>query len=183
MRASPILGFVVACACGLGPGVVPGLNAATLERLSLEDMSQKSTIIVRAVVQGPGMSAQHSRVIFSHYQLQVTEVWKGSVGASVDVAVPGGTWNGLRESYAGAPVFNLGKEYVFFLWTSKHGVTQIIGLSQGLFRVDSGGQAFRPATTEMLLDHNGKPVTGTDMTMPLASLRSQVQAILGGAGK
>ncbi len=33
-----------------------------------------------------------------------------------------------------------GQDYVFFLWTSKSGLTQVIGLSQGLFNVTTNAQ-------------------------------------------
>jgi hypothetical protein len=169
------IGLFFACALGL--------PAATLQRLSLDDMAQKSTMIVRGVVQGPATSAMHSHVVFTHYQIQVTEVWKGQVGSTVDLAVPGGTYGGIQQSYSGAPLFVLGNQYVFFLWTSKNGVTQVIGLSQGLFGVSSGTQVFRPATSEMLLDRNGNPVTDTNLVMQLVDLRAKVQASLNGTSK
>jgi hypothetical protein len=171
MKIPLSLGLVLVCASGL--------SAATLQRLDLDEMTQKSTSIVRGVVQGPMTSALHNRIIFSHFQIQVTEVWKGHVGSSIDLAVPGGTFGGFQQSYSGAPLFTLGKEYVFFLWTSKNGVTQVIGLSQGLFGVNSL-RVFRPATTEMLLDRRGHPVTDTDLVMQLSDLRTKVQAALNG---
>jgi hypothetical protein len=175
MSISRSLGLVFACAISL--------PAATLQRLSLDEMTQKSTMIVRGTVQGPATSALHSRVIFSHYQIQVSEVWKGPAGSSIDLAVPGGVYGGTQQSYSGAPAFVLGKEYVFFLWTSRNGVTQVIGLSQGLFGVSSGSQVFRPATSEMLLDRNGKPVTDSDLTMQLGDLQTKVRIALSGATK
>jgi len=175
MNVSLKLGLFLAC--------VSGLSAATLQRLSLEDMTQQSTLVVRGIVQGPVTSALHSRVIFSHYQIQVTEVWKGHPGSFVDVAVPGGTFNGVQQSYSGAPGFQLGKEYIFFLWTSRNGVTQVIGLSQGLFGINGGVQAARPATTEMLLDRRGQPVTDSSLVMQLSDLRSRVRAVLNGVGQ
>jgi len=168
---------------GLALACATSLSAATLQRLSLDEMAQKSTMIVRGTVQGPATSALHNRVIFTHYQIQVTEVWKGQIGTSVDLAVPGGTFGGVRQSYSGAPLFVLGNEYVFFLWTSKNGVTQVIGLSQGLFGVSSGTQVFRPATTEMLLDSTGRPVTDTNLVMQLPDLRTKVQAVLRGTAQ
>jgi len=174
MNASLSLGLVCVC--------VSGLSGATLQQLSLDDMTQKSTMIVQGMVQGPVTTALHSRVIFSHYQIQVSAVWKGQVGSTVDLAVPGGIFNGVQQSYSGAPALQLGKQYVFFLWTSRNGVTQVIGLSQGLFGISSS-QVSRPATTEMLLDRHGQPVTDTDLVMQLSDLRSRVQTVLKGVAQ
>jgi hypothetical protein len=41
----------------------------------------------------------------------------------------------------------------------------------------------RPATTEMLLDRKGNPVTDTNLVMQLADLRAKVQASLTGTSK
>ncbi len=43
--------------------------------------------------------------------------------------------NGVQQSFAGAPTLTAGQDYFLFLWTSKTGLTQVIGLSQGLFTV------------------------------------------------
>jgi histidinol dehydrogenase len=37
--------------------------------------------------------------------------------------VPGGTVNNSRQSFSGAPTFGAGDEFVFFLWTSKAGLS------------------------------------------------------------
>ena len=37
---------------------------------------------------------------------------------------------------AGAPTLRAGREYVLFLWTSRSGLTQLMGMSQGLFSVE-----------------------------------------------
>ncbi len=52
-----------------------------------------------------------------------------------------------------------GDEYVFFIWTSKSGLPQIIGLTQGLLSVNIGAMGKRTAsrapTAETMID----PVT------------------------
>ncbi len=79
---------------------------------------------------------------------------------------------------AGAPVLNVGEEYVVFLWTSRSGVTQVIGLTQGLFRVGQDAQgntiAMRPAATETMLDKNGRLVSDQPLTLRVNDLRSRV---------
>ena len=51
----------------------------------------------------------------------------------------GGVAGGIRQSVSGAPELKPGQEYVLFLWTSRSGLTQVIGLSQGLFQLSEEG--------------------------------------------
>ena len=102
---------------------------------------------------------------------------KGSAATEIDLAVPGGTSNGTTQNFSGAPRLVNGQEYVLFLWTSKSGLTQVIGLSQGLFAVvaNSAGQPtiVRGAATERMLNSFGQPVTQSDIQMLLSLLRAR----------
>jgi hypothetical protein len=162
--------------------LLPG-NTTTLLKLSLDEMVLKSTAIVHCTVV-EGDSAFRGSLIYTHYKVNASEVWKGSIPGPIDLAVPGGVANGVRETYAGAPGLVNGADYVLFLWTSKSGLTQVIGLSQGLFNVstNSAGVSMvsRAATSEVMLDSVGKPVVDSDFTMPLSQLRSRVMSTLGG---
>ena len=108
------------------------LQSATLERLSLDDMIAKSTVIVRGKVTS-AYAAASGPIIYTNYTVQVSERLKGQAGSSVEVSVPGGAANGLRQTFSGAPTLNAGEEFVFFLFTGRDGRTAIIGLTQGLF--------------------------------------------------
>ena len=156
-------------------------QGTTLQKLSLDDMILKSTAIVHGTVQ-PASTAIRGSMIYSHYTLKATEVWKGSVYGPIDLAIPGGNANGVRETYAGAPGLSAGTDYVLFLWTSKSGLTQVIGLSQGLFTVitNSAGVRIvsRSGSSEPMLDASGQPVTDSDFQMPLDQLRARVQSTL-----
>ncbi|MBZ5617713.1 MAG: hypothetical protein LAQ69_03100 [Acidobacteriia bacterium] len=168
--------------------IVP-LQCATLERLSFDDMVSKSTAIVRGKVAGSFAAfAGTGPVIYTHYSIQVSELLKGSAGRSVDVVVPGGVVNNLRQSFAGAPTFNTGDEYVFFLWTSRAGLTQVIGLTQGVFSLAQDGSkdpmATRSASHELMLDRGtGKPVKDQPMLMHISELRSRISSGLAAAGQ
>src|SRR5947209_13642808 len=138
-------------------------QAATLQRLSMDEMIGQSSDIVRGRLVSSSTAfrgaAGRSGMIYTWYTLQVIERWKGGPSAQIQVAVPGGETGGYRQTIAGAPVLESGKDYVFFIWTSPRGLPQILGLSQGLFdvRPDSNGNlgAHRAAITEPMLD----PVT------------------------
>ncbi len=163
--------------------VTAPLGATTLAQLSLTEMIQQSTGIVRAKVVR-SFAAYRGADIYTHYQLDVVENLKATPGSSVDVAVPGGYLNGVNQSVAGAPQLVVGQEYVVFLWTSKSGMTQIIGLSQGLFyvREDAGGNPvlIRPSTSEAMLDASGRLVKDQPVSLTLNDLRAAIGKALGG---
>ena len=160
-------------------------HATTLEQLTLDDMAQKSTAIVRARVTGSHTGTQGSN-IYTYFRLQVVETWKApgqTTGQQMtEVAVPGGTFNGIHQSVSGAPELKPGQEYVLFLWTSRSGLTQVVGLSQGLFRLSEEGSgkavAQRPAASELMLNHSGLPVDDRAVSMPLRDLRTHVRQAL-----
>jgi hypothetical protein len=150
--------------------------AATLQQLSVDQMSQSATAIVRARVTGATASFTGS-TIYTHYHLQVTESWKGFTPS--EVAVPGGVARGLRQSFPGMPELTAGTEYVLFLWTSSStGITHLVGLSQGLFNLapqtDGSTVATRPLIGEMILDASGRKVVDHAVQMSVANLKSQV---------
>ncbi len=159
------------------------MPAATLERLSTSDMVQQSTDIVRGKVISStvGVRGTPGRgIIYTHYIIGVSERWKGnSTPATMDVAVPGGNVLNLRQTFPGAPALTLSSEYVFFLWTGKSGITQIIGLSQGLLNVetDANGNTIlsRGATSEPMLDSAGNTVTDSAIRTSLNDFRSTLR--------
>jgi len=71
---------------------VAQLGAATLSRFSLDDMINQSTSILRARISG-SYAAARGPVIYTFYQAQVTDHWKGTSQVSLEIAVPGGTAN------------------------------------------------------------------------------------------
>lgn len=154
------------------------VSATTLERLSVDTMVDKSTSIVRAkVVSSQG--EYRNGLIFTKYVLQVDETWKGNPARVVEVFVPGGVANGLRQTIPGAPALEQGDELVLFLWAGASGRSQIIGLSQGLFNVvkDEAGAIYleRPGAKEMMLDAITKrAVHDATIRMPLGEMKTRV---------
>lgn len=150
--------------------------ATTLAQLSLASMVAQSTSVVRARVNGAS-AAQRASGIYTYFRLEVLETMKGV--APGEVAVPGGTLGGVRQIVAGAPKLENGHEYVLFLWTSPSGLTQVIGLTQGVFRVvrNASGEAtvVRAASTEPMLDAAGRPVRDETLTLTLEALRAAVR--------
>jgi hypothetical protein len=157
------------------------VQSATLERLTLEDMIAKSTAIVR----GKAVSSQAAfsgRMIYTHYSIQVSESYKGNGSGTLDVAVPGGVANNLRQTFSGAPELQADQEYVLFLWTGPSGITQIIGLTQGLFSVAAGADrdpsVTRLASRELMLAPGGQSVKDQTLVMRLSELRRRIAGAL-----
>jgi len=157
------------------------LQSATLERLTLDEMISKATAIVRGKVT-TSWAASSGPVIYTHYRVQVSERFKGSDQSVIEVLVPGGVANNLRQTFAGTPELNSNEEYVLFLWTGKSG-TMVIGLTQGLFtltEVAADPLATRNATRELMLDpSNGRPVKDQTLVMRLSELRTRIASGLG----
>lgn len=165
----------IALMSGLG---LAALQSATLERLSFDNLVARSSAIVRGTVKGASVSLS-GPIVYTHYTIQVSERFKGPAGATVDVVVPGGMVNNMRQTFAGTPTFHPGDEYVFFLWTSKSGLNQVLGLTQGLFSLasDASGDALatRSASRELMLDSvSGHAVKDDTLVMRLSELRSRI---------
>lgn len=151
-------------------------TAATLQQLTLDQIVQSATAIVRARVTSSSASFTGS-TIYTHYKLQISETWKGTPGA--EVLLPGGVAGGYRQSFPGVPALQTGSEYVLYLWTSpKTGITQIVGLSQGIFNVtkltDGSLQVGRSKIGETMLDATGHPVRDQAVQMQLSAMKSRV---------
>ena len=165
----------------LASALAPG---TTLERLPLDEMARKSTAIVRATVVGTSGILRGADV-YTLYQIEIVENWKGAGKPHLEqVAVPGGAAGGLRQMVPGAPSLHLGEEYVMFLWTSRSGLTQLIGLTQGLFNVQRSGTgdaaAMRAAAAELMLDASGHAVKDEAVSMKLSDLKARVTRALAG---
>jgi hypothetical protein len=174
--SGPLTAVLVACAAS-------ALSAATLERLSFDDMVKKSAEIVRGrvTVSSTSFRGAPSRggTIYTHYTVDVAERWKGGGSSRIDIAVPGGTVNGIRQSFPGAPALEPNADYVLFLWTSPSGLTQIIGFTQGVMNLksDAAGKALlvRAATSEPMVDAFGRPVTDNGFSMSLTDFRNTMK--------
>ncbi|MEJ5369885.1 MAG: hypothetical protein WHT08_16345 [Bryobacteraceae bacterium] len=152
-------------------------GATTLEKLSLDEMVQKATAVVRARATASG-AVQRGTMIYTVYQLQVAEVMKGALPAGVtEVYVPGGTYGRYRQSIAGSPELAPGVEYVLFLWASPRGLVQIIGLSQGVFETKHGdGHTLlvRGKVEAEFVDRTGRAVEDNGMRLSLQELRDKI---------
>lgn len=169
--------FVVAALAYVLP-----LGATTLEQLSIDQMIEKSSLIVRGKV-SESHAVRRGSMIYTVYRVDVAEQLKGTRASSVEVLVPGGTLDGMRQSFAGTPVLKSGSEYAVFVWTGGSGVNYIIGLSQGLFDIEKSAdgqlQLKRGALDTHTLDSRGREVVSRPVSVTWSRLKSKVLTQLG----
>jgi hypothetical protein len=170
-----------------GVALLAPAGATTLLKMSMNDLILQSTSIVRAKITGSRSAVNGHGDIYTYYQLQVSDTLKQGGILPAEVAVPGGVYGNLRQIGVGSPMLTPGQEYVLFLWTSRSGMTQAIGLSQGIFSLtqDAAGVTVltRPASTDQMLDKSGKPVTDSAVIVKWSDLRALiVKTLKPGAG-
>jgi hypothetical protein len=157
-------------------------HAATLQQLSMDQMSHLATSVVRARVIGASASffaSPGAPTIYTHYKLAVSEVWKGA--ATAEVLLPGGDVNGQKQSFPGVPELRVGGEYILFLWKSPStGIMHTIGLTQGIFEIttqaDGSIVASRRQSGELMLDTSGHKVADQPISMRAADMKTRVRA-------
>jgi hypothetical protein len=162
------------------------LCAATLEQLSLQQMVEQSSAIVRAKAVG-SHSVRDGALIFTVVELEVLDQWKGEPGKRREVALPGGEIGGFSQHFGGVPVLEPGQEFVAFLWTGPSGRTQLLGLSQGFFDLarDARGrmQVHRKATADLMLSPGSSmPVPYPAIEMSLDALVAKIRSISAAGG-
>jgi hypothetical protein len=152
-------------------------QSATLEQLSEARLIDESTEIVRGTVVYCN-NTYRPPVIWTVCEVNVTESFKGQPSAKIQVAIPGGTAGGYRQSFEGAPTLARNAQYLFFLWQGKSGLKQIMGLSQGLLNVvrdDKGNLIIvRGKSSEQMVNAAGQPVEDSGVNMPLDAMRRAI---------
>lgn len=171
MRFAHLVLILLACA---------PMGAATLERLTIEDMAQNATAVVRGQV-GESHADRFGALVYTLHAVEVQEQWTGEAIADLEVAVPGGTYQGLTYRFGGTPELVPGTNYVLFLWTGPSGRTQIIGLSQGVFEIvesPDGPQVVRNPVGGTSFVAKSDGADEERIRMSLAKLATRVQAAL-----
>jgi hypothetical protein len=155
------------------------LSATSLEKLSMEQLVERSTAIVQGRVLDSATMKRGS-VIYTNYRIQVAKVHKGAAPATLEVSVPGGQFSGYRQSFSGTPRLESGAEYVIFVWTGRSGINHTIGLAQGVFDVKTtaAGQTWltRGAIDALMLDASGKEAQDKGFSIPMSRLAELIRS-------
>jgi hypothetical protein len=112
------------------------LQAVLMKSLPIEELSQKADLIVLGTVLSKSCQRDDSGRIYTKIELQVIEVWKGSLATnSFTIVHGGGTVGNRRVEVSGQVEYEVGEEVVAFLRLNQRGEGVTIGLAQGKFRV------------------------------------------------
>jgi hypothetical protein len=151
-------------------------RSTTLVRMSLDQLSQAASVIVRGRVVGQETqwNAERTR-IYTLTTLEVEEAVKGSPGSTVVIQQPGGTIGNIHVFVPGTIPFRAQTEYVLFLEpAAKASRYMVVGMGQGSFLVVRSGQGKQRVAfpTGMLRLGQGQEFMGP--TAPLDQFRQTV---------
>lgn len=132
-----------------------------------------------------------TRRIERQVTLEVTDYFKGDLGRTVTVFVPGGQAGPYRTVVPGAPEFTEGEEVILFLGSNAPAPPYIVGLSQGVFRVvpdTRSGERFvvSPVVVRRGSSHGTVPVARGDpgrVPLRLEAFADEVRRALAGPAR
>jgi hypothetical protein len=125
---SPILLF---CLLAFGGS---NLGATHLQPLSIEQLAEKSQVIIHGTVLSKSCQRDPQGRIYTKVQLQIAEAWKGS-GDGFVLVHSGGVLGNESSGASGQESFDVGEEVVVFVVLNKRGEGVTLGLAQGKFHV------------------------------------------------
>lgn len=169
---------------------VPAAFAATVQKLTLQELTKKSDSIVRARVTDAtsNWDANHKE-IYTYYTFQILEPVKGRKGeTTLTLREIGGTVGNIASVVPGMPGFSKGEEVILFL-TPKDaaGYPWVMGLQQGKYTiVEKDGAKFVRndlAGTELLSVKGNKVESTTSPDQPLGAFLDGLKTTLGADGK
>lgn len=114
-------------------------SAAVNPQYSLRDLTAASEIIVegRVVRSWTAWDVKHL-YIWTHYEVQTSDVLKGARGGTVTVSEPGGTVDDVHQLFSGTVAYAVGEQVVLFLYRTPLGYLRTRGGAQGKVSVGSG---------------------------------------------
>ena len=115
-------------------------SATTLARLKLEDLAQESTAVARMRCLGTTSQWEQGE-IWTETRFEVLQREKGALPAVVTVRLLGGNVGQLHSHVDEVPAFRAGEEVYLFLWAREGEPYQVLGWSQGTFRIARNPQS------------------------------------------
>jgi len=115
-------------------------SATTLSRLKLEDLAQESTAVARLRCLGTTSRWERGE-IWTETRFEVLQREKGALPGIVTVRLLGGSVGHLHSRVEEVPAFHTGEEVYLFLWSHEGEPYQVLGWSQGTFRIARNPQS------------------------------------------
>jgi hypothetical protein len=137
MQRRRFLWILFLCALAL---LAVAASATTLSRLKLDDLVQESTAVAR--LRCLGASSQWDRgEIWTETRFEVLQTEKGALPGIVTVRLLGGHVGHVHSHVDEVPAFRTGEEVYLFLWAHEGEPYQVLGWSQGTFRIARNPQS------------------------------------------
>jgi hypothetical protein len=116
-------------------------SATTIARLSLDEMTGRSEMIVSGQVTESftAWDSEH-KYIWTHYIIAVDNSVKGSGARTVEIAEPGGIIGIIGMNIGGATGYIKGEHVLIFLERMPNGYLRTAGLGQGKYGIDAQGR-------------------------------------------
>jgi len=167
--------------------IAAAAQATVLVPADLNDLTRLARVIARGrVVDVTTRWTDDRRAIETLVTLDPETYLKGSMGESIRFRVPGGQLGRYRRVVVGAPQFAAGQHVVVFLGAQSPGVPYVIGLSQGVFRVEialDGSMQVTPPPFVRMADGGATRISRGDLErrpMALSAFERQVRVLAGG---
>jgi hypothetical protein len=115
-------------------------SATTLSRLKLEDLVQESTAVARMRCLG-AISQWDKGEIWTETRFEGLQTEKGALPGIITIRLLGGHVGNVHSHVDEVPVFRTGEEVYLFLWAHEGEPYQVLGWSQGTFRIARNPQS------------------------------------------
>lgn len=116
--------------------LVASAQATLAPQMTFDEVVAEAESIVHGVVTArrAGWDAEHA-AIWTHYEIEVIETFKGEPASTLTVSEPGGEVDGARMEIVGAPRYRIGDEVTVFAAPTPIGYRRTCGWGQGKFIV------------------------------------------------
>lgn len=148
---------LVAICLGIVVLAASPLSAIHTRRYALEELCEVATSIhVATVVSAEPVLDASSDSIWTVYKLEIEQTWKGEAVATRELRFFGGELNGRSEGLAGQTRLDVGNRYLLFVRDVEKLYAPVVGVGQGVFRVQALGTDRNPARTVQLISDDGE---------------------------
>jgi hypothetical protein len=147
----------LALGCAL---LAPRLQATTVEPPSFDSLVSHSDYVVRAVVTSATPEWRESdgkRYISTHFELEVSEVIKGTPPSPLTLDLLGGKIGEVEFKVSGMPILEVGDESILFVYGPEKKLYPLVAMMHGVYpilREAKSGKAY-------VLRANGMPLYAT----------------------
>ncbi len=161
------------CLFSLLPLIPANAGATSVPRLTFEELIDHSELVVAGQItrSWSDWDSEH-KFIWTHYELSVANVEKGTPQSLLVISEPGGVAGSRGMTIAGAVQYRPGERVAVFLQRMPNGYLRTTGWSQGKYVVSRDGRLHGQARLGGLeiVPTNRPPATAGRTATPLTSL-------------